>query len=209
MDFETKWPGVFVVFEGIDGTGKSTQIKHLASKLAAAGESVVVSREPTDGPHGRRIRESASTGRMSPADELQALIQDRTEHLRDLVMPALREGRVVILDRYYFSTIAYQGAAAGLMESLFPRPDLVMVLDLDPTVALTRIREQRGEMPNEFERVEGLEKARGVFLSLLGDRVRLIDARPGEEEVGEVVWTAVLDGPIKNKLPGLAARLRK
>ena len=207
MDFETKWPGVFLVFEGIDGTGKSTQIKKLASRLEGAGERVVVSREPTDGPHGRKIRESASTGRMSPQEELEAFIRDRTDHLRELVMPALREGRVVILDRYYFSTIAYQGAAPEVMEALFPMPDLVLVLDLEPAVALARIRERRGESPNEFEHMEGLQKARAIFRSMLGKRVALIDAEPGEEIVAESIWKSVVEGPIKSKRPELAARL--
>jgi dTMP kinase len=214
--FERAWPGVFLVFEGIDGAGKSSQINILRESLEAAGETPVVSREPTDGPWGRRIRESASTGRMTPAEELEAFILDRTEHLSGVVMPALLDGRVVILDRYFYSTIAYQGTRAGVdveavrrrMESLFPEPDLVLLLDVEPEVALRRIVGGRGETPNEFERREGLERARAVFLSLESPRIRRIDASLGEAEVAREVARAVALGPLSEKRPGLAARLR-
>lgn len=214
MNFPTQWPGVFLVFEGIDGAGKSTQIRLLGDRLRAAGLDPVLSREPTDGPWGRRIRESAITGRMDPADELQAFIHDRTEHLQQLVLPALAAGRIVILDRYFYSTIAYQGTRASgdpaavrrTMESLFPAPDLVLWLDLPPDLALRRITSHRGEIPNEFERHEGLEQARTVFASLASAHFRRIDASIGEADLFESVWNAALT-PIQAKLPGVYARL--
>lgn len=217
MAFERAWPGVFLVFEGIDGAGKSSQINFLRGAFEAAGESPVVSREPTDGPWGRRIRESASTGRLTPAEELEAFIRDRTEHLSGLIMPALRQGRVVILDRYFYSTIAYQGSRAGVdaakvqrrMEHLFPEPDLVLLLDVDPGTALRRIVAGRGETPNEFERREGLERARALFLSLDSPRIRRIDASRGEAEVAREVASAVASGPLSEKRPELAARLKE
>lgn len=200
MEFPAVWPGVFLVFEGIDGTGKSTQIRLLDERLQAAGETPVLSREPTGGAWGQRIRESATAGRMTPADELQAFIHDRTEHLRGLLMPSLAAGRIVILDRYFYSTIAYQGTRPGgdtvavrqTMESLFPPPDLVLWLDLDPAQALRRITAHRGEVPNEFERQEGLESAREVFRSLAGDRFRRIDAASDERAVADAVWHEAL-----------------
>ncbi len=178
-----------------------------------------MSREPTDGEWGRRIRESATTGRMTAADELQAFIHDRTEHLESLVMPALAAGRIVILDRYFYSTIAYQGTRPGgdpeavrrQMESLFPAPDLVLWFDLEPADALVRITASRGEIPNEFEREEGLQRAREVFRSLSGDlcggrHIRRIDASGSEAEIFANVWSAVF-GEIRRKRPELAARL--
>ena len=135
--------GRFLVFEGIDGAGKSTQIELLAQALRERGLDPVLSREPTDGPWGRRLRESATTGRMSAADELAHFIHDRTEHVKQLIEPSLAAGRWVILDRYYYSTIAYQGVRGldpqGLlqqMERLFPKPDRVFLLDLDPAAGL-------------------------------------------------------------------------
>ena len=214
MSFPTQWPGVFIVFEGIDGAGKSTQIRRLGARLREAGEEPVLSREPTDGPWGRRIRESATTGRMTAEEELRSFIQDRTEHLEGLVIPALQAGKIVILDRYFYSTIAYQGSRPGgdpasvrqLMESLFPSPDLVLWFDLEPDLALGRITSSRGEVPNEFERREGLERAREVFRSLAGRHIRRIDAGRLEDEISEVVWRDVI-GTIRIKRPELLERL--
>lgn len=182
--------------------------------MRAAGEEPVLSREPTDGVWGRRIRESATTGRMTAEDELQAFIHDRTEHLEGLVMPALAAGRIVILDRYFYSTIAYQGTRPGgdpaavqrHMEGLFPAPDLVLWFDLEPELALGRITASRGEIPNEFEREEGLQRAREVFRSLDGGHIRRIDASGSEAEIFANVWKAVLHA-IRGKRPELAARL--
>src|SRR5687767_11083693 len=102
--------GLFIVIEGIDGTGKSTQAKRLGEWFLAQGREVVLSREPTDGPWGKKLRDSAATGRLSPQDELQYFLNDRREHVEEKIQPALAGGKVVILDRYYFSTMAYQGA---------------------------------------------------------------------------------------------------
>jgi dTMP kinase len=214
VSFPSQWPGVFLVFEGIDGAGKSTQIRKLGERLREAGEEPVLSREPTDGVWGRRIRESATTGRMTASEELRSFIQDRTEHLEGLVMPALQAGRVVVLDRYFYSTIAYQGTRPGgdpvavrqQMESLFPAPDLVLWFDLEPERALVRITASRGEVPNEFERVEGLERAREVFKSLGGGHIRRIDASVSEDAIFDSVWKEVL-GVIRTKRPALAERL--
>ncbi len=102
--------GILIVFDGIDGGGKTTQAKLLADILTAAGETVVLSKEPTDGPWGKQLRASATTGRMSLADELHAFTEDRKQHVTNLIAPALARGEIVILDRYFYSTIAYQGA---------------------------------------------------------------------------------------------------
>ena len=185
---------MFIVFEGIDGAGKSTQIQLLAQALRERGLELVLSREPTDGPWGRKLRESATTGRMSAADELEHFIRDRTEHVATLIEPALAAGRWVIVDRYYYSTIAYQGvrgldphALQQKMESLFPKPDRVFLLDLDPSAAVKRIRHGRGEDLNEFEQRESLERIRRLFLSLEGDEILVIDANRSNAEVHEAI----------------------
>src|SRR5689334_18751024 len=102
--------GFLLVIEGIDGAGKSTLQRQLAEWCRGAGLQVITSREPTDGPHGRALRESARSGRLALQDELDLFLKDRREHVETLIRPALERGDVVILDRYYFSTAAYQGA---------------------------------------------------------------------------------------------------
>jgi dTMP kinase len=175
--------GIFAVFEGIDGGGKTTQIRMLARELRRRGEEPVLSREPTSGPWGRKLRESAATGRMSLEEELDAFVRDRAEHVRDLILPSLDAGKIVILDRYFYSTLAYQGARGAdvdsvrrLMEERFPLPDIVYLLDLTPEQAVQRISESRGDRPNEFERLDSLRKAREIFLSLEDARILRIDA---------------------------------
>jgi dTMP kinase len=165
--------GILIAFEGIDGAGKTTQARLLAESLRAAGKSVVSSKEPTDGPWGRKIRASATAGRLPPADELHAFTEDRKEHVRDLIQPALRRGEMVILDRYFYSTIAYQGSngfdpdtLAAEMLAAFPVPDAVILIDVPPAVGLARIREGRGETPNAFEQLSHVEEVRRLFLDL-------------------------------------------
>jgi dTMP kinase len=191
-------PGLFIVIEGIDGTGKSTQVKRLGEWLTAQGREVVLSREPTDGPWGKKVRESAATGRLSPEDELQYFLKDRRQHVEELIAPSLAAGKVVILDRYYFSTMAYQGARGfdpgeirRKNEVFAPVPDLLLIMDLDVNSALERIG-ARGDTANEFEKRENLERCREIFLSLKDENfVRVIDTRGTLDEVAARVREAV------------------
>ena len=164
--------GLFIVIEGIDGTGKSTQAKRLAEWFQSEGREVVLSREPTDGPWGKKLRESASTGRLAPDEELEYFLNDRRQHVEEVISPALAQGKVVILDRYYFSTMAYQGARGfdpleirRKNEAFAPVPHLLLLLDLDVDDALERIG-VRGDTANEFEKRGNLERCREIFLSL-------------------------------------------
>ncbi|KAB2639538.1 MAG: dTMP kinase [Verrucomicrobia bacterium] len=164
--------GTFIVIEGIDGTGKSTQVQLLAAWFAAQGREVLTSREPTDGPWGKKLRDSAASGRLAPAEELECFLKDRRQHVDEVIAPALAAGKVVILDRYYFSTMAYQGARGfdpaeirRLNEVFAPLPDLLLILDLAVSSAHQRIG-SRGDTANEFEQRESLERCRQIFLSL-------------------------------------------
>ena len=198
MSSTTKRPGLFIVLEGIDGTGKSTQAKRLGEWLAALGREVVLSREPTAGPWGQKVRESAATGRLAPEDELQYFLNDRRQHVEELIAPSLAAGKVVILDRYYFSTMAYQGARGfdpaeirRQNEEFAPVPDLLLIMDLDVDSALERIG-ARGDTANEFEKRENLERCREIFLSLKDEGfVRVIDTRGTLDEVAARVREAV------------------
>ena len=184
--------GLFIVIEGIDGTGKSTQVRRLGEWFESQGREVVLSREPTDGPWGKKARESGGSGRHSPEEELQLFLNDRRQHVDELIKPALAAGKVVILDRYYFSTMAYQGIRGfdpaeirRKNEEFAPTPDLLLILDLDVDTALGRIG-ARGDTANEFEKRENLQRCREIFLSLKDEPfARLIAASDGLDEVSQ------------------------
>jgi len=190
--------GIFIVIEGIDGTGKSTQCKRLAQWFRSRGREVVLSREPTDGPWGKKLRESASSGRLSPEEEVEFFLKDRREHVETTIQPALAEGKVVILDRYYFSMMAYQGARGvdpieirRRNEEFAPRPNLLLILDLSIESAHGRIG-ARGDTTNEFEQRDTLTRCREIFLSLRDEPfVRVIDAEPSLNEVTADILSVV------------------
>ena len=190
---------MFIVLEGIDGTGKSTHVARLAEAFEAEGRETVTSFEPTRGPWGTRLRESASTGRLSPDEELDLFLRDRRQHVDELIRPSLDAGKVVILDRYYFSTMAYQGAR-GLdigeirrrNEEFAPVPDHLLILDLDVDTALARIG-ARGDQANAFERRDSLQRCREIFLSLAHEPfARVIDASMPLDAVQEAIRAHVM-----------------
>lgn len=192
--------GLFIVLEGIDGTGKSTQARRLGEWFESQGREVVLSREPTDGPWGKKLRESASTGRLSAEDELQYFLNDRRQHVEEKIAPALAAGKVVILDRYYFSTMAYQGSRGfdpveirRRNEEFAPVPDLLLILDLDVTTAHQRIG-HRGDSTNEFEKKESLERCREIFLTLKGEAfVTVVDSNGSLDDVSMKIRQVVSD----------------
>ena len=202
--------GVLIAVEGIDGAGKTTQVRLLAQAIERLGERVITSKEPTDGPWGRKLRESANTGRLSPQEELQAFVEDRIEHVRKVIQPALAAGKVVILDRYFYSTIAYQGSRGGdiaqlkaSMEKIAPIPDIVFLLDLSAAEGIRLISESRNERPNEFEKIETLTRVREVFNSIPEPRIVRIDASRTIDEVHEAIISE-----LSSRAQGELARLR-
>lgn len=209
--------GLLVAIEGIDGAGKTTLARDLAAGLAAHGILVETSKEPTQGPWGTALRQSALQGRLSPEEEVRLLLLDRRQHVEELIKPALAAGAVVILDRYYPSMVAYQGAhglsvSRLLQDNAFaPAPDLTLLLDLEPSTGLARIR-ARGDKPNFFETEDNLKRCRAIFLDMqLPSRV-VIDASNDAAEVLRTTWKAVIKAArdkLGQQLPdqGLAARL--
>lgn len=182
-------PGFLLVLEGIDGSGKSTLARRLAAWLCEQGREVVTSREPTDGPHGTALRQSARTGRLSLPEELELFIKDRAQHVEEVIAPALARGAAVILDRYYFSTAAYQGARGAdpgaIMarnETFAPLPDLVLLLDLDPAAGAGRIM-RRGDQLDDFEALDYQRAVREVFLKLERPFIHRLDATCPPDEV--------------------------
>jgi dTMP kinase len=192
--------GTLIVFEGLDGCGKSTQLRRAAQSLAARGHDIIVTREPTDGPWGRRIREMARSGvAVAPETELEWFFEDRRVHMREVVEPALIAGRIVLSDRSYISTVAYQGArgldpAKILAESQaeFARPDLVLLFEISAKEGLARVHARGGETEPVFENLDFLERVAAIFESLEVDGLRRIDASRSEEEIAADVST-ILD----------------
>jgi len=189
--------GAFIVLEGIDGAGKSTQFRRLSERLTAERVPFVASREPTDGPHGRRLRESATRGRLSPDEELATFLADRREHVRELILPSLASGKVVVLDRYYFSTAAYQGARGFEWreivrdnEAFAPEPDLLFWFELSPELSQQRIG-RRGEAVNDFEQLESLRAVAGIYEEMASRYpfVRRLDARRTADELHAEMWS--------------------
>ncbi|MBU0483170.1 MAG: dTMP kinase [Proteobacteria bacterium] len=183
--------GLLIAFEGIDGTGKTTQIKMLASALNDMGLQTVVTREPTDGPYGKRIRELyVSREGVSAAEELALFIDDRRQHVRELIEPSLVAGKVVLTDRYYLSTAAYQGVAGHDPEVIIaqnelfaPIPDLVFLLKVPPALGVHRILDLRGEALNDFEQEAGLQKVDQIFDQINRPYIKRIDATRTVPEV--------------------------
>jgi thymidylate kinase (EC 2.7.4.9) len=183
----------FVAIEGIDGSGKSTVISHLAGILPR----VYVTREPSGGPIGRLIKEWALRGGSSdPHVDALLFAADRIEHYRREVKPKLMEGFLVVTERYVESSIAYQGAAGvpidfiKYINSLVPKPDLTVILDVDPQIAVERISRRGGA--EKFEHAAFLRRVREIYLRRAAEEEHpVVDAsRPPEavaREVAEII----------------------
>ena len=189
--------GIFIVIDGMDGSGKSDIVKVLHDYLSKDNKlRVLTTREPTGGKYGREIRgilENESDPSINSERMLELFIKDREEHLRNTIIPFLNKSNglanVVISDRYYYSTIAFQ-ATQGLdlkmlieINKEFLKPDIAFIMDIDPEIALERIKTRKKE---KFERIEFMNKLRGKFLGLpefLNDNIKIVDASRAKNEV--------------------------
>lgn len=164
--------GLLIVIEGIDGAGKTTQAALLAQYFGQLGYLTLMSKEPTNRKWGSILRKSAAEGRLTREMEREYFLNDRREHVSEVINPALAEGHVVILDRYFYSTAAYQSTVHDEVspilvanEEFAPVPDRLFILDVDPVTGIDRIR-KRGDLPNAFESEGQLTHARSVFTSI-------------------------------------------
>lgn len=191
--------GLLIVFEGTDGSGKSTQLPRLAARLEAGGRRVVRTREPYDCPAGRAIRALARSERpAAPEQEVALFFEQRRAHVREIVRPGLARGDVVLSDRYFVSTAAYQGArgleAATILaasEAEFPVPDLVLWLDLSPAEGLARAAARGAPLEPAFEERAFLERVRARMAGLGRAYVVRVDAAGTPDEVEARVAAAV------------------
>ena len=189
--------GVLVNLEGIDGCGKSTQSKLLLEKLEEEGEKVIILKEPTKRPHGQKLWDVLHGKRKASNEEiLELFVLDRKQHVEEKIQPALDDGTVVLMDRYYYSSMAYQVAGGIDVEDIrkkhafAPKPDVVLIFDLPVSVALERVKGHSDA--DEFEKDEHLEKVRTAYLDLENDPlVRIVDATGTPEEIFEDVWRLV------------------
>ena len=198
--------GKFITFEGIDGSGKSTQLRMLAGKLCARGINVVTTREPGGTPLGRRLREAflETEETVAPMAELLAFAADRAQHVEFLIKPSLAEGRVVISDRYADATFAYQGAGRGFSEESVNqvielatgglKPDLTLFFDISVEEAIRRMVERdpahakRNRMDEET--AEFYTRVRASYLGISKrepERFRVIEASGSIEEIYSMV----------------------
>lgn len=198
--------GRFISFEGIDGSGKSTQMRRLAAALRDAGATVVETREPGGSPGAEQIRRLLVEGepdRWSPETEILLFTAARRDHLERSIRPALAAGATVLCDRFADSTRAYQGVARadlrGMVDALHARaigvePDRTLVLDLKPETALARGL-ARGGPEDRFERLGAAFQARlrAAFLALAAEfpeRCRVVDAAGDPDVVAARVRAA-------------------
>ena len=188
--------GAFICIEGLDGCGKTTQAKLLAKKLGKSHNALYTA-EPSHGKIGTYIRKSYLYGEKRLSIVLEALLfaADRIEHVEDEVIPALKEGRLVISDRYVYSSLAYQGAAGLSLEWIEKvneyalKPDLAVFVDVDLETVMRRLKAKKSVM----EKTETLQKVRDVYLKFVekGELVR-IDGNRGKAEVAEALADVVL-----------------
>jgi dTMP kinase len=188
--------GVFITFEGGEGAGKTTLIEGIFRHLTAKGLSVVRTREPGGTVLGEKIRSLLLHGsEMSPYTELALFLASRAQHVAEVILPALKAGKVVLCDRFHESSIAYQGIARGLGKEDVEHmtvflsqgllPDVTFYLDLDPSVGFHRIEKSRNHDRIEQEGLPFHLKIRNAYLELVKEnpRICLLDATLPKEKV--------------------------
>ncbi len=200
-------PGLFLSFEGIDGSGKSTQARRLAETLRAAGHAVTLTREPGGSPGAEEIRRLVLEGdpdRWSAETEILLFTAARRDHLEKTIRPALARDEIVITDRFADSTRIYQGITRGDLVATVDRlhdlmigtePDLTILVDIDPAVGLSRARARAGtELRFEDMGLETQTRMRAGFLDLATrhPRFRLIDGARDKDAVAADILAAVL-----------------
>ncbi len=205
-----------ITFEGVEGCGKSTQAKLLAERLEKTGQSTVLTREPGGTRIGREIRKillNPAHRRMAPEVEMALYFADRAQHLREVIWPALEDGKIVISDRFTDSTIVYQGYARGISRRMIRSLDRVMTGEYRPRYTLLldfaaedglrraqarnrRSKTGRGEARFEEERLDFHRRVRKAYLQMARkepERYIVVPAKGSRKEIHEEVWKRLSD----------------
>lgn len=203
--------GAFITFEGIDGSGKSTQLRMLASTLRLGGFEVVTTREPGGTPLGKQLRLALldAQAEVDPLAELLLYAADRAQHVRTLLRPALETSHIVLSDRYADATVAYQGAGRGFTPELIAsvvglatgglKPDLTLLFEVSVAECLMRTRRredsEHGKDRLDGEDIEFYARVRDAYLEIAAaepERVRVLDASGSIEETHASVISIVM-----------------
>jgi len=193
--------GRFIVIEGLDGSGKSTQMRLLAKFLKKRGLKVVETFEPTDGKIGKQIRTILKEHRkMDPTDFQLLYIKDREEHVREIIKPCLEQDKIVLCDRYMVSTLAFGSIGGADLDRLrkenegFPVPELTIFIDVTPGECINRIK-KRGDGVDLFEKTEKLRIARETYLHVGKDYpgFKVVDGNQGVEEIAKDIEKLILN----------------
>lgn len=208
--------GTFITFEGGEGAGKSTQIKRLAARLEEMGHDVLLTREPGGSVGAEVVRHCLLGGAAQPFGphlEIMLFAAARLDHMREKIKPALMRSAVVLCDRFYDSTRAYQGSDEGVLDADLKKfeiiavdgchPDLTIILDIDPKVGLMRVQNRLSNggagQPATIDRFEQddlqtHQKRRDTFLKIAQQeplRCAVVDAEQDSDKVSEVIWALV------------------
>ena len=201
--------GKFITFEGIDGSGKSTQLAMLARELRFLGHEVLTTREPGGTPLGEHLRAAflETTGPVAPMAELLSFAADRAQHVEHFIKPGVADGKIVISDRYADATFAYQGAGRGFTEDQVNsvialatgglKPDLTLFFDITPEEAIRRMADRRDAKRNRMddETEEFYSRVREAYLGIAErepERFVVIDASGGIDDIHRKAMEIVL-----------------
>ena len=196
---------MFIVFEGPEGAGKTTQIRELARRLEAKHLNLVVTREPGGTPASDAIREVILNPKLeiNPLTEFLLYSASRAQHVADVISPALEQGKTVISDRFYGASVAYQGYGRGLELAFIydltnrvtagVNPDLVLLLDIDPVEGLKRVARRGQKDRLELADLSFHQKVRQGFLQQASDNATwvVVDASQKPETLADMIWEMV------------------
>jgi len=192
-----KGTGIFICIEGLDGCGKTTQARLLVRRLIKMGYDAVYTAEPSRGKIGNFIRKYCLHGgkRMSVVVEALLFAADRFEHVKDVILPALDEGSIVVSDRYVYSSMAYQGAAGldlkwiEMINEHAIRPNLAIFIDVEPHTVIKRLKSKKSVMEN----LETQLKVRDVYMKFVGKGALIrINGNKSKKEVADAILKAVM-----------------
>lgn len=198
-------PGKLFVLEGIDGAGKTVVCRIVTEKLCKIGFDSILLREPTsESKWGKEIRERSPRGELTPEEELELFIRDREWNVNNRILPALSEGKIILMDRYFFATGAYQTTSTGIPwdeilrrnreEIHAPEPNLIFILDLPAEVGLERAVSRTGTKNEQFEQLDRLIQVRQAYLEMTerdsGSYV-IVDATLSLDAVVEIVFNEI------------------